>query len=274
MYIPDKAKTLDTKTDLQLRIALQGYGGTGKTTSALTFPNPVVLDIDNSADKHNTQAVGIDTKNVHVLPFYDQSFLDEIKPRGNLRDVFRTWIEKHASLFAPEQTLVLDSWTFLQDAFDKQTDLEPVYTKKGEIDEFAFWARKQDYARDILNALQRVKCNVIVIFHETVERDNNGRLTGKVTPLMQGRFADKLLNYFTYWFRQIAMEKSIEEKLAKDMQITVEALKRICDFSTNNSMYTWQTQTTTIANCKSKIPFQRFVPAHYKIFQEPEQYSI
>ena len=44
MYTPKDAHNLSTAIYRQIIFGLQGEPGSGKTFSALTFPNPVVLD--------------------------------------------------------------------------------------------------------------------------------------------------------------------------------------------------------------------------------------
>ena len=52
-YIPKGAVSLNTITvKPQIRLGLQGYSGTGKTWAALTFPNPIVLNLDRGLGAH------------------------------------------------------------------------------------------------------------------------------------------------------------------------------------------------------------------------------
>lgn len=271
MFIPDKAASLAADKPYK-HVGIQGHGGTGKTTSAMTFPNPVYIDIDNSVDLHNAQAVNVEPTTVKVLPFYDPEFYKNYGP--NTRDSVHSFLEKNVGKFTQEQSLILDSWTFLQDAFDKQTEKEIPITKNGAQDQYYLWEKKQDYSRDILTFLKQAKCNVVVIFHEVKETDDKGRDTGKVTPLMQGKFVNKLHNYFPYIFRQICFAKITDEIKQKEeatkMGITLEQFRKAQEYSTDKSVRFWQCSTTQIAACKTKIPFARFVGAHFDVFKNPE----
>ena len=125
-------------------------------------------------------------------PDFCKSLVKPTGPRSNRRDAFKKWLQIEAIKLQPEQTLVVDSWTRLQDAFDEQKELEPVTTKTGEIVVFDFWACKQDYAKEILNTLSDLRCHIVVTFHEVELTDETGKiLNGRVIPLMQGKFCQK-----------------------------------------------------------------------------------
>lgn len=275
MYKPEHTLTLDKKPFVQKRIALQGWGGTSKTTAALTFPNPCVLDFDNSVSETNALCAGRALADVSVIPFYDQSFVEKCGSK-NRRDAFKNWLPKNITKFQPDQTLVLDSWTALLDEFYKAW--QPVMTKRGEIDEFAFWDMLQEFAQDTLSTLRQAPCDVIVIFHEVIETDDKGKPTGKATPLMQGKFVNKLSGYFTDWFRSIGVErKPDDEQMPKNLGITSEQWKRFCAMESpirSNTLYMWQTATGNVANCKTKlIGLPRFVPAGYDVFVNTDKYK-
>src|SRR5438477_3448518 len=172
MYIPKNHVNLKDVTETLIRMGIIGEAGTGKTTATLTFPNPIVTNIDNGLQTF----IG---RNIIQIPFHEHDFVSKILNRSatvraatpNRRDAFLTCIREEAIKLESDQTLIVDSWTTLQDAFDVQTALDPAYTKEGKIDDFDFWARKLDFSRDVLTYLMSLKCNVIVIFHEQKERD-------------------------------------------------------------------------------------------------------
>ena len=277
MFIPPNSTKLEDLSDRR-RVAIQGAGGTGKTTAALTFPNPIVVDIDNSVDLNNARAVGIDPSTVTVLPFYREDYQKTIMAvnRPNVKDCFEKWLEENIRKFAPEQTVIIDSWTFLQDAFDKFTPI-PIAKQSGAEDRMSWWGMKADWSQEILTTLQSAQCNIVMIFHEVEERDDKGRLTGKVKPMMQGRFADKLQNYFPYWFRQFTLDK-ITDREKQEAEIKAMGISRGVFEEIQNSSapyrpsYIWQTVTSNLAKCKTKIPFARFIPAHYKVFVETSKF--
>lgn len=233
-----------------MRLALQGESGSGKSTSALTFPNPIVADFD-----HKLPCV------CDTIPFWNPEFVYKLCPKkgtlpANTKSAFKKWLETNYALYTLDQTFILDSWTMLQGAFDRQTDLEPSYTKgtitkAPEIDKWAFWKEKIQYSRNICELLQSMKCNVIVIFHEQREKDDEGRWLGKYRPLMAGQFCDILPTYFTDWYRQIVVE-------TRD-----SAGKGTGDYS-----YKWQLKTDSVAACNTSfVTAKRFCDASYDALQ-------
>src|SRR5579872_4038131 len=148
MYTPTNSINLQDQDFPQIRLGLQGPPASGKTWAALTFPNPVVLDFDGSLTAHTGQ-------DIVSIPFHDANFCieklglkieDRIKYDTqqkvkviNKRDALDKWLLTEGIKLEPNQTLILDSWTAVQSAFDMMTETEPYYTKKGEIDDYAFW---------------------------------------------------------------------------------------------------------------------------------------
>lgn len=235
----------------QTRLMLMGYPGTGKTWSALTFPNPVVLNLDRGLSAH----IG---KKIIEIPLYDIALIDALAKRSfqtappNARDAVKHWLVNEAQKLEADQTLIVDSWTTLQNAFDLQTKLEPVYsTKTGKEDTYAFWARKVEYALEVCSLLKNIRCHVVVTVHETVERNDDGNLTGKIKPLMQGQFADQLGGHFTDVFRQLAVTRYKEPSNTKSEVIGTD--------------YLWQTQSDNVVNCKTcLVGAPKFIKATYE----------
>lgn len=243
MYIPSIAKPLSDTEQPPLRVAIQGASGSGKTYSAVTFPNPIVADFDGGLTSLKATRPDIVT-----IPFYSDAF---IRSKGvNRRDYFKAFLEQEAVKLTREQTLIVDSWTTLQIAFDIQTEKEPVYTKGGSVDEFAFWGRKKDWSRDICQALLALSCNVVVTFHEQQQRDSAGNPTTKLEPVMQGSWSQQLPIFFSDWFRQSATTE--RKKLADGTEVA------------GATLYQWQTKPNSIANCKSRLSnLPALVPAHF-----------
>lgn len=208
LYIPPNTDSLKDKQQPQIRLGLQSWPGCGKTHSALTFPNPFVIDLDN-----NLQAYfGQDIPN---LPIWNSEFVvargyppTKVGGQPNRRDFLLKFLREDGLKFKPNQTLIIDSWTRLQAAIDAQVNMEPKYTKTGSIDEYDFWAKKLEYSREFMSLLCSVKCHVVVTFHEMAERDpKTGVLLDKVRPLQQGKFLAELASYFSYYFRCISEEE-------------------------------------------------------------------
>lgn len=248
-----------TDTDQLFRIGIAGAPKTGKTWSALTFPNPVVLNFDNNL--RGFQEVYPDKKIMQV-PFWSNEFYTKVlgiplvrNITPNARDGIRRWLEKEGSKLTPADTLILDSWTMYITKFDAQYDAEPLMTFKGEVDTFAFYRHKKNYSEQLLDKLKGLNCNVIVLFHEQQDRDDKGNPNGKLKPAMEGQFADKLAGFFTDWFRQVIQ---VEEVTAADGK-TKKKVPR----------YMWQIRSDSLMNCGTSLrKLDRseigFIPAVYE----------
>src|SRR6266576_2890814 len=68
MYTPQDSINLKNVTYPQIRLGIQGPPASGKTTSALTFPNVVVMDLDNGLTKYSG-------KDIISIPFYDYDWI-------------------------------------------------------------------------------------------------------------------------------------------------------------------------------------------------------
>lgn len=251
-YIPPTV--VKSKTNAQRRIGIQGPASGGKTYSALTFPNPLVLDFDNGLTAH---------PDVDHVPFYDPEFIGKYNPNfkpkikgtfPNRRDALLKWLEEDALKLHPEQTLIIDSWTTVQSAFDQQQELEPKATKSGGIDEYDFWAKKIDFSRKVSQYLCSVKCNVVVTLHETAVRDiKTGQLLEKISPLMQGKFLAELKIYYTDFFRMVNEEEKKEGKVV-------------------GCKYFWQVRSDSNFDAKCRLPKLPLgmvrIPATYESIQQ------
>lgn len=241
-------------------VGLLGEAGTGKTTAAATFPNPHFADFNRGL----TQFAG---KDIQHTPFYDDNYCVSVLKMAkhaqtgiiNKRDGFKKWLKDEGSKLQEDQTLILDSWVDLQNAFDRQTELEPAYTQKGTVDEFAFWARKIEYSRDIMSTLQGLSCHVVVIFHEMKTRDEKtGELLDKISPLMQGKFVQQLSLYFSDFFRCLAVSKMNPQN--KLNLIDGKELPKDINFL-------WQIKPNAFFNAKTRMNRKEtFVPADFSSF--------
>lgn len=258
--------TLGSARFRQIRLGLQAAPKTGKTTAALTAPNPVVADFDNNVSASNAANAGKKPEDIVVIPFYNADFVDNLVKRSsplhapNKRDAFKKWLATDARKLENDQTLIADSWTMLQAAFDQQTNYEPAIGRNGAEDKFVFWARKIEYAKDVMEQLKTLNCHVIVTFHESAERDDEGRITGKYLPLMQGKFVDQLAGHFTDWFRAHAVAKLADPSNPRSAIVGTE--------------YQWQTSSDNLCNCGTHLSgIKARVPATWDVFNNPQKYK-
>jgi hypothetical protein len=193
---------------------------------------------------------------VNHLPFYDEEFLKEIIKEEKLTaapriggvvsgaTVFQAWLKKCAVNIPVDTTLVLDSWTMMQQQLDTMLQATPKQNDKGEIDGFDFWGRKAIFSETILAYLKNIPAtNTVVLFHETKALNADGVATGKWNPLMSGSIKDKLAANFTHWIRQTAEENK----------------------TTKLTEYLWQIKPNNECNCNCPEPHLLNQPGLIKV---------
>jgi hypothetical protein len=191
-----------TPESSQIRGALIGAPGTGKTTGAVTFPNVVVLDFDRKCPP-----------GVPSIPFWDTAvekswlkggYKSSAIPYGPRYGLIH-FLQTEGPKFSPDTTLVLDSWTSMMNKLDnwQNTFETQLYysNKKKEVDGFQLHGDRLAMAVEISNTVKELKCNFIYIFHEQIERDKDGNPLTSIKPLMKGQFADQFSAHITFFFR-------------------------------------------------------------------------
>lgn len=274
MYTPPGAKTLAEMKDIpQIRLGIEGFGGTGKTWAALTFPNPIVMNLDRGLGAHHGRA------DVLELPFYDHSFCRSIDPNfkpNDSKDVLIKWLLREGMKLSPSQTLVVDNNSQIQNFYHNwfNSVRHNFLTDKGKEDGFAEYKIKKQYYTEFLELLKAVPCHVVFLCHET--EASIGKSAGKIRPLLSGQVADELMNYFTDFFRQLACEKpddfsKIDANVLKQWGMTdVKEFKAICDKYPRNAIYYWKTESDNNfdGKCSSLVNYPSYLPADYASFEK------
>lgn len=278
LYTPKGCSTLDKLGDSQIRAAIQGPAFSGKTTAALTFPNPVALSFDRkvTAHKHRTDVI--------IVPFFDNDFVDSVVKRAgvinppNRKDALIHWLETEGLGLTKDQTLIVDNCSEIEKAYHVWFDVNKhlAITKGGEKNEFIEWRLKNDYFDELHTCFKALKCNVIFIAHEAPDRDKKGELNGKFRPILTGQSGDKLGSNFTDYFRAIAITKPVtpdQQKKVKDWAGIDDATLKEWIASVpalHQTIYLWQTQedeqcdcgTSSLRNCP------KYILADYKSFNK------
>jgi len=266
----------------QIRLGLQGYPKTGKTFAALTFPNPVVLNFDRGLGAH------IGRTDVINVPFYDDAFIDKMCPKlsplyipfgtttkmprpSNRKDALLKWLYSEAAKLTSSQTLIIDGNTKIQAAYHTEYWTAPELDQQGKLKPYVEFRKKIDFFTEIAVLLTGLKCHVVYISHESDDRNDKGELNGKIRPLMSGAFKDEIQSHFTDWFRCIAMAKpSNADELAKcadKFKVSKETVQEWMQFSTNETMYLWQTTADNDVDCGTTLDkAPKLIPAHYSMF--------
>jgi len=261
IYIPAIAASAIDEP-ISLMVGIQGEPGTGKSASSLTFPNPLPALFDKPHLKGILSLPHLAEVRPSYLPFYDGEW---VKSKFKLAQsaehkfvdratAFKKFLREEGIKLSPAQTLIVDSWSSLQDSFDEVNWAEKKYGKDGKEDVFAYWQAKIDYAAEVHTLLKNLQCNVVVLFHEQKERDKaTGQLLDKIQPLMQGKYVTRLKEHYSNFFRQ-----RVREIVGKDGKTIIENGEKKIE-------YIWQTRSTDKFDAKCSIPgLPGYIEANYK----------
>lgn len=278
MHTPLGCFTMAAKKDIpQVRLGIQGYPGTGKTWSAVTsFPNPVVANCDRGLGAH------VGNNSIIEVPFYDHAFCRQFLPNPSaiyfpwmLKDIIYKWLETEAMKLDPDQTLVWDGNTGMQNAFHKWYSKNPVITSGGEQDGRAEWGLKKKYYAETIEMLKSLRCHVVFICHEADAKEKDGTYKGKIRPLLSGAFGDELVGHFTDWFRQLAFDKPTTANPIQPVELvkwgmTAPEFDTFLKQFPRGTYYAWQTESDSIfdGKCSSLVNFPRYIPADFKSFEK------
>jgi len=274
MYLPPNCPTLDKVSEPQIRLGIQGFGGTGKTYAASTFPNPVYLNPDRGLGAQFGRA------DIVEVPVWKKEFCKTINPNfGNsssvtIKDIIELWLKKDGTKLEEDQTLVVDGNTGLQNAYHKWYEQNPVVTKGGKIDDFAEWRLKINFFGDICDTLKTLRCNVIYVCHETEKKDKGGDYTGKLRPLLRGQFGDEIMTHFTDWVRAHSTSKdkalaSANDNTLKLWNMSSSEYREMVNSFSGNAIYFWQLESDEFFDGKvsSLSGFPKYIPATYASFR-------
>ena len=176
-------------------VILAGYPFHGKTTSALTFENPLPLDFDHK----------IPRRGVESIPFWDDKFVDSIISRkspkhpANRRDALTMWLADNAR-FLKDRTPILDGLSAVETAFHQQT--EDVEGIKANIGGGELFGKKLTYFNGLFALLANIAPRVVVTCHLAPiytkdEKTGADVAIGKSRPVMTGQFAERIAGYAT-----------------------------------------------------------------------------
>ena len=258
-------------------MALQGSTGEGKTTSALTFPNPVLQSFDdNLPTQSQLSELGIDTSKIQVVPWTVAEWVDSYatkvakfqnarsfyggkKGPPNAKDCFLHYLANGAMKLAKDDTFILDSWTAMHAAFDRERQFVSPFVdisdKTGKHDPRPFWGDKLKYSVAVMDGLKLLPCNVIVIYHEKKQYDEKtGSLVDKIAPLQQGQFVNEIPRFYSDYYRQVIKPKLEGNKPVKSP-----------DGKSTIMEYWWQIKSSDEVTCRSRLKTDlTFVPAGYQ----------
>jgi len=247
MFIPNNALNNKSLTQTINRVLILGDPGEGKTTSALSFPNPLVIDFDNQLAKFR------ESHEFNSLPFHDVEWVEANFKTRNRPQALLTFLKTDGKKLATEQTVILDSLSILNDHVQKWLwDSCPMSKQdKTEKDGFAYWDSILDYYVELHNALIVMPCNIAVCAHlKPVYHKTNSMITG-YKPVVEGSFSQRIGSYYTDVVRCC-----VKAKLGPEVK----------DNRTMNVQYLWQIHSDEYVQCKSsrKDKSLMYVEANYK----------
>ena len=270
MHLPSNTINLkDSAINPKLLVGIIGEPGTGKTYAAATFPNPYFVDLDGSLTK-----LAMEKRDISCLPLHSYDFCMSAKIPFedvgqttkfrifNKRDWFYNWMKNEGPKFEADQTLVIDSLSSWEVAYNQWTDpdIHPRYSKKGEVDDFYFWTFKIDYFTAVMEFLKGLKCNVVITMHEA-KNVSEGQILSTIQPVLQTKFVAKLPSYFDEYLRQLCKfpVQQGESGVAPTKQMT-DDLGQI-----NQPTYIWQVKPNNLFTAKSRCGRKEtYIRANYK----------
>ena len=279
LYIPTGSKFLSETEDNQVRIGIQGPPFSGKTTAALTFPNPVILTYDRKISAH------LHRTDVPLIPFYNPSFVDSVVRRDgtqqppNRKDALIKWLDKEGTKLSHEQTLLVDGCTGIEDAYHQWFNVNKddlAVSKTGEYNKFVEWDMKKKYFTEVWNAFKAINADIVFICHEQDDRNKDGTYNGKIKPLLTGQASDKMGANFTDWVAQVTIGKPTtpeqKQKVMDWARVSSATVQEWCDAtpSTYGTIHLWQLQSDDMRDLgtSSLTGAPKFILAGYDTFSK------
>jgi len=184
-YLTDLAYT-DEYRQNQLRVALMGDIGSGKTTFASTFPSPLIIDFDKGLKV-------LEDQHIKLIPFAEQKNAYR-KVMALLKDAMdKTGPFSPGEQFADTKTLVIDGITAMSRVFKNQIMAEqgknPTSVK--EKADYDTWGALGSQLYEVVHKTQFLDMSIVITALPRVDQND---LTGELfaTFNTEGRFREHL----------------------------------------------------------------------------------
>jgi len=271
IYTPPGCRTLDQVTARQqVRLGIQGYPGTGKTWAALTFPNPIVLNLNKGIGAH------VGRKDVIEVP------REKFKTPTEVKDNVIEWLQQVGPKLTNEQTLIFDSVTDFEVYYHlwfNANKLQLALGSGGKVNDFAEWNFKEKVFDELFNLFQGLACDVVMITHESDQPDKPApgqaaSYSGKIRPLFTGKVKDKICHTFTDWFRQgscgLVPDDKITPELLSDWKMTKPEFQAMQKTFPDKTLYYWLTvgDDKFDGKASSLVSPPKYMPANFSSFQK------
>jgi hypothetical protein len=276
IYLPPTCRPLSEDTaKQQIRLGIQGFPGTGKNWSILGtpdkkqsgFPNPLILNLDRGLGAHQGCTW------IHEVPIF------KLYKRTEQKDKIIEWLDREGSKLTENQTLIIDSLSSLDQIYHmwfKDNESRLAVGSNGSYNNFVEWQMKEKWFNEIHVMIKSFRCDIILLCHEAERADKPttpgqpGAYTGKIRPVLSGKFGDLIVREYTDWFRQHSASKNQDpkEETLKNFRMTkVEFLDMQKNFE-GETIYYWQTKGNDLFDAKasSLVNPPTFIPATYESF--------
>jgi len=194
-----QTENMETKA---LRVLIYGPAGTKKTTLAGTFPNPHFVDLDGGMMVLKGKK-GVNYVTINGRPTTDPDFISLVGQKFSNQDAFtkaQELIEKWANKLTKEETLVIDSLSFLSN-YTMDYVLTTAKVKQARIQDFG---AARALIEATLEATKGCECNVVMIAHETFEKDDEQGYMSFMPNTVTKNLATQIPNYFDEVWRSFA----------------------------------------------------------------------
>jgi len=194
-----------------VKALIYGQAGSGKTRFCADADKPFWFDFESSTE---TLRYWPDFKNT---PTKRPSSIEELR-----RDVQKAIVDEEIG------TIVIDSITTALDFYMRAEAAK----RASKRDQFEFWEADYKYATQVFTELfgflQNAPINVVLIGHERISRDTEGRIDGifpDITPRLQ-QAVTRLVNVVAYMSSE-ATQKGTTRKLYLNRTRIIEAKNRL-----------------------------------------------
>jgi len=276
IYIPPSCRPLsEDMAKQQIRLGIQGFPGSGKDWSILGtpdgrqkgFPNPIVLNLDRGLGAHSQCST------IYEVPLY------KMYKRTEQKDKLIEWLDREGTKLSENQTLVIDSLSSLEQIYHiwfKDNESQLAVSSNGSYNNFVEWQLKDKWFNEIHNIIKGFKCDIVLLSHEAERADKPispgqpGLYTGKIRPILSGKFGDLIVREYTDWFRQMSSSKTKEPKedTLKSFRMSKTEFVTMSDTFVGETIYFWVTKGTDTFDAKasSLVNPPTFIPATYESF--------
>ena len=190
-----------------LLIALVAPPNGGKTYFLEHWPNILVLDCEGKLSPTTLRVPLNDAAfiNKWAKPYCDNpANWRAARPTEASHLALFEWLKKVGPTLTKPTALALDCFTHLLHSIDAWIDMNRAYfvePKSGKVNDYAGWKYQLVYWHKLFTEFKKLSVNTIITFHEEPDKDNTGKLNGRIKALCGGSFKDQIESYWNLSLR-------------------------------------------------------------------------